>query len=104
MSQFDVFENIVKASRAIFPLVVELQSEVSASGPNRLIAYLTPAAMHPPAASFVVPSVEIGGTTYLLVLPTLTNLPVSSLVIARGNISEYRDAIVRGIDWLFCGI
>lgn len=51
-----------------------------------------------------MPVVQVNGRDYVLLVPSLTNLPAADLKGAIGNIGAHRDRIVEALDWLFLGV
>jgi hypothetical protein len=48
--------------------------------------------------------VEHHGQRYAVAVELVTYLPVRLLRQPAGSIAQYRDDLIRAIDWLFCGI
>ncbi|WP_296334388.1 CcdB family protein [Reyranella sp.] len=52
----------------------------------------------------LMPVVEIGGREFVLLMPSLTNVPVTKLRGSVGDLRAFRDRIVDAIDWTFMSI
>ncbi len=52
----------------------------------------------------LTPIVQHGAGAFYLVLPLMGLVPRSRLTQPAGTVKQYRDDIVRAIDWLFTGI
>jgi toxin CcdB len=102
--QLDVFPNPLARARRAFPYVVLLQSDVSALGSDRIIAFLATKAQFGPPSSRLMPIVEVGGRDFVLLMPSITNVPMTELRGPIGNLNAFRDRIVDAIDWTFLGI
>ena len=101
--QFDVFRNPVPQARRAFPFVAALQSDMAETGRDRVVAFLAPKSGFPPLPGRLMPDVAIESKDYVLLIPSLTNLPAADLTRAVANIGSSRDAIVAGLDYLFLG-
>ena len=104
MAQLDVFVNPITAVRRGYPLVAVLQSDVADTGAERLVAPLTPRSRFAPTTPRLIPIVSVAGTEYMLLVPRLAALPVTSLRDHRGQLTRHRDAIVAALDLLFLGV
>lgn len=104
MSQFDVFENPITAARRAYPLVAVLQSDLANTGRDRIVAPLAPRARLRGTSGRLTPHVEVAGTQYVLVVPSLAAIAVADLRGRKGQLVGYRDEIVAALDYLFLGV
>lgn len=51
-----------------------------------------------------MPVVQVDGRDFVLLMPSITNVPVTELRSPVGNLNSLRDRIVDAIDWTFLGI
>ena len=51
-----------------------------------------------------MPVVQVDGRDFVLLMPSITNVPVTELRSPVGNLNVFRDRIVDAIDWTFLGI
>jgi toxin CcdB len=102
MTQLDVFANPNRRMRPSYPLLAVLQARV-VDGKTRVVAPLIPATVGLPV-SRLLPVVEHQGQRYAVAVELVTNLPARLLRDPVGSIAQYRDDLIRAIDWLFCGI
>jgi len=102
--QLDVFPNPLVRGRRAFPYVVLLQADISAFGSDRIIAFLAAKAHFGSPSSRLMPVVDIAGREFVLLMPSITNVPVTELRSPIGNLNPFRDRIVDAIDWTFLGI
>jgi toxin CcdB len=102
--QLDVFPNPLVRARRSFPYVVLLQADISAFGGDRIIAFLAAKAQFGSPNSRLMPVVQIAGRDFVLLMPSITNVPVMELRSPIGNLNAFRDLIVDAIDWTFLGI
>jgi toxin CcdB len=105
--QFDVFPNPLARARRAFPYVVVLQADLSAIGHDRVIAFIAArdqVGKVRKVAGRLMPIVSIKRQEFVILIPSLTNVPVSELRGTVGNIAASRDRIVEALDWMFLGI
>nr|WP_294522664.1 CcdB family protein [uncultured Rhodopila sp.] len=102
MMQLDLFANPNRGIRPAYPLIVLLQAPV-VDGKTRVVAPLIPATVGVPV-SRSLPLVEHHGQRYAVAVELVTNLPARLLRHPVGSIAQYRDDLIRAMDWLFCGI
>jgi len=81
-----------------------LQADIAALGRERIVAFLAARAQVGPVAGRLMPIVDVGGREFVLLMPSLTNVPMTELRGAVGNLQAFRDRIVDAIDWIFLGI
>lgn len=101
--QFEIYSNPFMALRKSYPFICVLQSDSSSDGFGRLVAFMGPEIAFRNPAFRVMPRVVLDEERYLIVLPTITSVRESLLKRPVASAADYRDAIVRGIDWLFTG-
>lgn len=101
--QHDVFVNPSDRSRSAFPFVAELQADV-AEGRDRMVAPMALVSAVPATPARLSPIVQHGSRAFYLVIPHMGLLPRNRLTKPVGTIKQYRDDIVRAIDWLFTGV
>jgi toxin CcdB len=104
MTQLEVFANPLARARRAFPYVVVLQSDASAQGRERIIAFLAARSQVAPVVGRVTPVVEFGGKEFIVLMPWMTSVPASELRTPVANLTSFRDRIVDAIDWLFLGV
>jgi len=102
--QLEVFPNPLVRVRRAYSYVVVLQADIAALGRERIIAFLAPRAEIGPISGRLMPVVEIGDRVFVLLMPSMTNVPVTELRHSVANLGAFRDRIVDAIDWTFLGI
>lgn len=102
--QLDVFANPLVRARRAYPYLVVLQADIAALGRERIVAFLAARAQFGAVAGRLTPIVEVEGREYVVLMPSLTNVPVAELRKAVGNLNGFRDRIVEALDWMFLGI
>jgi toxin CcdB len=101
--QLEVFPNPLAKARRAYPYVVVLQSDVAALGQERLIAFLAPLEGVGAVGGRLMPVVEIDKRSFVVLMPSITNVPVTRLRNAVGDLHAFRDSIVDAIGWTFVG-
>ena len=101
--QLDVYANPLVRARRAAPNVV-LEANVAASGRERVIAFLAGRAQIGPVGGKLMPIVEIGGRGFVLLMPSITNVPANEPRSPAGNLAVFRDRIVAADDWMLLGI
>ena len=101
--QLDVFPNPLVRARRAFPFVVVLQADIAALGRERIIAFLAPRAQLRPIAGRLMPVIEIGDQEFVVLMPSITNVPVAELRGKVTNLHAFRDRILDAIDGTFLG-
>ena len=51
-----------------------------------------------------MPVVQVDGRDHVLLMPSITNVPVTELRGPIGNLNAFRDRIADAIDWTFLRI
>jgi len=101
--QFEVFANPLARMRGAYPYVVVLQADRAALGNERLVAFLAPLDKTGPVGGRLTPVVEIGERSFVVLMPSITNVPVAKLRTPVGDLKAYRDSIADAIGWTFAG-
>ena len=103
MTQFDVFANPNARSRAIYPYVVNLQSDVSSGRSDRIVAPLALRSKFP-SGGRLFPVVRMDERDYVVATSALTAIPSIDLKRRLANLSAFRSDLLGAIDLLFFGI
>ena len=104
MPQFDVYRNKNPISRALYPLLVDIQANLLTDLQTRVVVPLTqsrPLVKRP--LSILTPIIQVAGDDYVLVTPELAGIAQSALGARVANIAAQRDAIVSALDLLLTG-
>lgn len=101
--QHDLFVHPNRRLRSIYPLIAQLQSDVS-EGRECIVAPLTPFSLMPAPESRLRPTIRHDGTDYAVVMRLMGAIPTTHLRRPVGSIAAWRDDISRALDWLFFGI
>jgi toxin CcdB len=101
--QLEVFPNPLVRARGAYPYVVVLQADVAALGRERIVAFLAPHAQAGNVAGRLMPVVTIDKRSFVVLMPSITNVPVSALRDSVGNLQAFRESILDAIDATFIG-
>jgi mRNA-degrading endonuclease toxin of MazEF toxin-antitoxin module len=102
--QLEVFPNPLVRARRVYPYVVVLQADIAAAGRDRVIAFMVARKQIGQLGGKLMPVVEVGGHEFVVLMPSITNVPVAELRRPVGDLAAYRSKIVDALDWMFLGI
>jgi toxin CcdB len=104
MAQFAVYLNKNLRSRWVFPLLVDVQTELLRDLETRVVI---PLAKRTAFASFplgiLMPTVELEGEAYVLLTPQLAGVSQTELGALTGNVAAHSRAITGALDLLLRG-
>jgi toxin CcdB len=106
MPQFAVYLNRNLRSSELFPLLVDVQSELLRDLETRVVIPLARAASFTHTSfplRYVMPTVELDGKAYVLMTPQLTGLSRMSLGPTRGSLVAHGREISTATDMLLRG-
>jgi len=105
MPQFAVHRNRNRATKARFPLLLDVQSDLLEPLATRAVVPLAPAG---PAARVsmdtLTPTCRIDGKDYLMMTPQLAGISARELGTAVADLGDQRTTILAALDMLFTGI
>ncbi len=104
MTQFEVFANPIVRARPSYPFVVVLQADVARGGHERAVAPVAPRAAFPVISGRLTPIITIERDEFVLLVTSLTTIPVQSFGRAIASFVNRRDDILAAIDYLFFGV
>jgi toxin CcdB len=105
MPQFAVYKNKNAATRARFPLLLDVQSDLLDPLGTRVVVPLTaagPARLR--AMQTLTPLLAVEGKDYLMLTPQLAGVAVRDLGQIVANAAVQRGEIVAALDFLIYGI
>lgn len=104
MAQFSVYRNKNPRTKATFPLLVDVQSELLDPLVTRVVIPLTkaPALIKKPV-SHLTPEVSFGGDKYILMTPQLAGINRAELGPLAGSLAQDRQVILGAVDFLLTG-
>lgn len=104
MAQYTVYRNKNPRSRAVYPLLVDVQSDLLEELQTRVVIPLSKvAALSRKPVTQLTPIVEFEQTSYVLVTPQLAGIGRSELGSAAGSLAKSRDTIIAAMDFLLMG-
>jgi toxin CcdB len=104
MAQFSVYRNKNPRTKATFPLLVDVQSDLLEPLNTRVVIPLTKApALTKKPVTHLTPEVTFDSERYLLMTSQLAGINRTELGALAGSLSEERQAILAAIDFLVTG-
>lgn len=105
MSQFDLHRNQNSATKARFPLLLDVQSDLLEPLATRVVIPLAPAAVtRRQRIETLTPKVVVDRREYLVMTPLLAGIATRDLGPSSGNLASDRGAILAALDLLITGI
>jgi toxin CcdB len=105
MPQFALYRNRNPASRARFPLLLDIQSDLLEPLATRVVVPLTPAgAARTRSIRTLTPILKFEGKEFLMLTPQVAGIPVRELGPIAGDLATDRDTIIAAVDFLLAGI
>jgi toxin CcdB len=102
--QFSVYRNKNTRTKAAFPFLVDVQSDLLEPLNTRVVIPMTKApALTRKPVSHLTPEVSFNGDRYVLMTPQLAGIGRAELGPHAGNLGEERQAILAAIDFLLTG-
>ena len=105
MPQFAVYKNRNAETRARFPLLLDVQSDLLEPLSTRVVVPLSPiATARDVAMKQLAPILTIDGKQYVMVTPQLAGVSARELGQSIGNVANERATIIAALDLLITGI
>ena len=105
MPQFAVHRNRHQATKARFPLLLDVQSDLLEPLATRVVVPLAPAgSIARSAMDTLTPTLRVEGKDYLMMTPQLAGISTRELGPAVDDLSIQRGTILAAMDMLFTGI
>lgn len=106
MPQFTVYRNRNAATRARFPLLLDVQTGLLDELGTRVVIPLTPATAttRRTVMQTLIPALQIEGKDYLALTPQLAGIAARELGPPVTDLSDQRAIILAALDLLFTGI
>jgi toxin CcdB len=104
MPQFAVYRNRNPQSKARFPLLLDIQSDLLEPLGTRVVVPLTASSGKlSRSMTRLTPILKFAGKEYLLVTPQLAGIPVTALGPSVGDLAGDRQTITAALDFLIAG-
>lgn len=106
MHQFGVYRNRNVHTRALYPLLLNVQSDLIEDTGTRVVVPMVPVVRgkRPPEISSLAPIVEVNGKAHVLAVPLLAATEVADLGTREADLSTERARILAALDLLISGI
>jgi toxin CcdB len=105
MPQFAVYKNRDAATRARFPLLLDVQSDLLEPLSTRVVVPLSPVAVaRDMVMKQLAPILTIADKQYVMLTPQLAGVSTRELGQSIGNVTAERPAIIAALDLLLTGI
>jgi len=105
MPQFTVHRNPNQDTKATYPLLLDIQSDLIADLSTRVVVPLCPASvMKGKVIKTLMPVFEIDGKPYAMVTPQLAGIPTKQIGARVADLAKRRDEIIAALDLLTTGI
>jgi toxin CcdB len=104
VAQFTVYRNRSPRTKATFPLLLDVQSDLLEQLQTRVVIPLAKAArLAKKPLSHLTPVLKFERESYVLMTPQLAGMAYSDLGAAAGSLIEERQTIMGAIDFLLSG-
>jgi toxin CcdB len=104
VAQFAVYRNKNPRTKATFPLLVDVQSDLLEPLSTRVVIPLTKVAgLAKRPVSHLAPQVTFDGDRYILMTPQLAGVARTDLGVQAGSLAEEHQAILGALDFLLAG-
>jgi len=104
VAQFSVYRNKSPRTKAAFPYLVDVQTDLLEPLNTRVVIPITKAAaLTRKPVSHLTPEVSFDGDRYVLMTPQLAGIGRAELGPHAGTLAEERDTILAAIDFLLTG-
>jgi toxin CcdB len=105
MPQFTVHRNPNPGSKAAYPLLLDIQSDLLADLGTRVVVPLCRiSAMQGKSITTLTPVLEIEGEPYIMLTPQLAGVSRKQIGAAVADLRESRNEIIAALDLLITGI
>ena len=103
--QFDVHKNENPASRASYPLLVDVQADLLADLDTRVVVPLAAeSAYASKVLTGLMPVLRIKGKAYVAVTSLMAGIPRRALGSKVAGVGEYREDLLAALDLLITGV
>ena len=104
MAQFTVYRNKNARTKAIFPFLVDVQSNLLEELQTRVVIPLTKAAaLSRRPLDQLTPILKVEDEAYVLMTPQLAGIARKELGAPSGTLVEYRNVILGAMNFLLIG-
>lgn len=105
MPQFSLYRNPNPDTRAAFPLLLDVQSDLIADlGTRAVIPLAAAAAMKGKLIKTLTPVFDVDGKAYAMLTPQLAGISKKQIGAKVADLAMHRDEIIAALDLLITGI
>lgn len=105
MPQFSVYRNPNPDTKAAFPLLLDVQSDLIADLGTRVVIPLAPATtIKGKLIKTLIPVFDVDGKAYAMLTPQLAGISKKQVGAKVTDLAEHRDEIIAALDLLITGI
>jgi len=105
MPQFSVHKNKNPKTRATYPYLVDVQSDLLSGLATRVVVpVIKQGAVDKKPIRNLTPVIAVDGQSFIMLVPQLAGIAASELGARVANVQQHRDEIVAALDFLITGI
>lgn len=105
MAQFIAYKNPNNRSKQLYPLLLDIQSNLLEELRTTIVIPLSPSSIASPSAiTKLCPHIDIEGESYIALTQQIAGIDRSSLGKAVYDLSTYRSEIITALDFVISGI
>ena len=103
MRQFGVHRNRNAATRAAYPLLLNVQSDLISETGTRVVVPLVPVGRAIAARPPLAPELQVDGEALVMATPLMAAVELADLGALEADLSDERATILAAIDFLVSG-
>lgn len=103
MAQFTVYKNSNPQTKKMYPLLLDVQSDLLEDLQTRVVIPLSKSTHIKKPMNRLMPTVQFEDQKFVLFTPQLAGVASSELGAAVGSLSDKRDLILAATDFLLTG-
>jgi toxin CcdB len=105
MTQFSVYLNTNSDTKAVYPLLLDIQNDLIAELATRVVVPLCPASvMNGKLMTTLTPVFDIEDKPYVMLTPQLAGVAIKQLGAKTSDLAQQRNAIIAALDMLITGL
>jgi len=104
VAQFSVYRNKNPRTKAVFPFLLDVQSDLLEPLGTRVVVPLTKApGLTKKPVSHLTPEISFNGDRYVLMTPQLAGISRADIGPLAGTLADERQTILAALDFLLTG-
>jgi len=105
MAQFIAYKNPNNRSKKLYPLLLDIQSNLLEELRTTIVIPLSPSSIASPSAiTKLCPHIDIEGKSYIALTQQIAGIDRSSLGKEVYDLSAYRSEVIAALDFVISGI